>query len=159
MSHEYDSRKCANCGATIKQFTTFCSDCRQQQHERRLQVEAEVDERIDGMDFDFTPNQRRTIRRILIEGMKSASGPWFDYKDKYEFKTIHVEELSYGGYQVRVIVGRKDDVGTLNEVFSRSRGQFFVGKKGGVSFYRMAKKGGGTVRVRGTRKIHRGFTY
>ena len=61
--------------------------------------------------------------------------------DRYEVKRFEVEENEYF-VVLYVSVGMKNDEGTLAEVFARDNAQLFVGKRGGVTFPVVGKRGG-----------------
>lgn len=55
------------------------------------------------------------------------------FSDKYETKTFEVKD--FGSFvSVYVVVGMKDDEGTLAEVFGRDTAHLFIGPRGGIRY-------------------------
>lgn len=78
-----------------------------------------------------------------IENLKREVEHSVTYGDRYEFKEFTVTENEYF-VNVVMEIGRKNDEGTMAEIFCRDRAQFFIGKRGGVR-YPVAKKNGNVV--------------
>lgn len=119
-------------------------------------LEARVDETFEALvadlgDYDLTRSQRRNVRQLLAEGLTVLGT---EGAAKREFKEASLERV--GEYSdslaLSLVVGLKDDEGTMAALFARYRGHFFLTRRGGVSFYRDAKRGSGRVRVAGIRK-------
>lgn len=79
----------------------------------------------------MTKSQAKAVEMIR----KEAERTLFFGSDKsiYEFKEWTVEE---GEYFVNVVleVGRKGDEGTMAAIVCRDRAQFFIGKRGGITY-------------------------
>ena len=78
----------------------------------------------------ITPLQKKAIDNIrkLAEDLHTGRNA-----DKYEIKTFEVEENKYS-VSVYVVVGLKEDEGTLAEVFCRDTALLFIGPRGGIRY-------------------------
>lgn len=62
------------------------------------------------------------------------------------------------GLTVRMELGRKGDEDTMASVFCRSRQQFFIGPRGGLTYYVESESGDHGMAVRkGTRRLYSAF--
>lgn len=75
-----------------------------------------------------TKLQEKAIARI-----KKLAENMMGHPDKYEIKQFDIDENEYF-VSVVVEVGRKNDEGTLAEVFCRDRAHLFIGKRGGITY-------------------------
>lgn len=81
----------------------------------------------------MTKAQEREVERI--RRMAERSLFFGTDKSKYEFKTWEVNENEFF-VEVRLETGLKGDEGTMAEVFGREFAQLFIGKKGGVTYFK-----------------------
>ena len=78
----------------------------------------------------MTQAQEREVARIRRMAEKSLF-----FGTEYEFKEWEVNENEYF-VEVRLTTGLKGDEGTMAEVFGREHAQLFIGKRGGVTYYK-----------------------
>lgn len=78
----------------------------------------------------MTKAQERGLERIR----RMAENSLF-FGDDYEFKFWEVDESEYN-VAVFFEVGAIGDEGTMAQIFGRYTAQFFIGKRGGVTYYK-----------------------
>lgn len=76
----------------------------------------------------MTNTQKKTIERI-----KKMAEQTFYVKDKYEIKTVEIDENEYF-VSLYIETGLIGDEGTLASVFGRDGAHFFIGKRGGITY-------------------------
>ena len=151
-------RTCAEdgCETTVEGFSLLCPDCRHVVKERREEIRRWTDRKIEESGIDVSPSQRRTIQRITHAGWQEAAGLELQYYRKHEVKDFTIEEHERF-LTVRMKLGRKGDEGTAAAAFCRPRQQFFVGPRGGLTYYVPSRNGDGRAKMKGTRRLYRAF--
>ena len=88
----------------------------------------------------MTKSQEKAIERIK----KITENTLFFNDTDYEIKTWEITENKFF-VNLYLVTGLKNDEGTYASIFARDRAQFFIGKKGKVT-YPINKKNGKLVR-------------
>ena len=81
----------------------------------------------------ITKSQEKAIERLRRDAVDSLF-----FGDDYEFKAFEIIE---GKYNISIVIetGMIGDEGTMAEIFGRDRAQFFIGKRGGIHYWRERK--------------------
>lgn len=75
---------------------------------------------------EITSSQQAAIERIRAYHLNHG-----ERSSEYEVKE-EVQEMNRGMLIYRLVVGRKNDAGTMAEVFGRTRVLMFIGRQGGL---------------------------
>lgn len=106
--------------------------------------ETSITEGADLLD-DMNPMQMESLWRV-IQSIWTDAAMGERHWDSYEIKQFKIKrqgESDSRCYSVYVIVGQKNDEGTLAEVLARSRLHVFIGKRGKLTHLRERKNGHG----------------
>lgn len=84
----------------------------------------------------MTKQQEAALKKIrrLVENYHSPS-----VRDKYEVKQYDVNENEYS-IDVYIVIGMKNDEGTMAEIICRDHAHLFIGPRGGIT-YPVSKNG------------------
>lgn len=89
-------------------------------------------------EFEFIINENAQMRTAQRNMMAALINRYFSrhtcgeaHQHKYEFKKLSVQVYS-GFISVLLVVGMKEDEGTMAEIFARSRVHAFIHIRGGV---------------------------
>lgn len=81
----------------------------------------------------MNPMQLKTVRLLLTSYWRHAA--YYENTTKHEWKELRLERVSERTIAMYAVMGLKGDEGSAAEIFCRRRGQFFIGRRGGLRFY------------------------
>ena len=83
-------------------------------------------------DLTMTKSQEREVERLIVDFFAHTS---LGRPEKYELKRLDILETKYKKIIVVIEAGMKGDEGTIASLLCRIGRQYFIGPRGGVTWY------------------------
>jgi len=112
---------------------------------------------IAGITVRLTPSQRESIMDLAHTVAQAALVGYGKEKEVKEFEVSHLrKDLHNGTIVVFIKAGAVNDENTIGSM-TRPTQQFFIGRRGGISWYELRKRDGRRTKAYGRKRLYTAF--